>query len=512
MSSNHPYRPDRKYAFTGMAVELGAIPLEAPAGITSWSASINFRETAGYVTDDTGQTYCLNESYPTSRDGLTFGFTDGLGGDRVRNRDSGLDPRLAGGHFSNSSGSQDRVLVFELDLPTAGDYRVKIACGDPFNTRVNQKAEVFDDTSSLGVIVNDASTAAGAWVDASNTERTNEADWLANSAFSADLTFATTTFVLKIGTTNADSSQTFLAHLFVEYIPAAGGYTLAVDPGSYALTGTAANLEQGYELAAAVGSYALTGTAASLKQGYEVAGAVGSYVINGTDATLTYTPVSETLSADAGSYSLTGTAASLEQGYRLTCAPGSYSLAGTDATLTSSSEPPAPTAGGGASGGGGDDATLLDYLRRRDAAPKQGKKTPYLKAVREASKPVDPTPELDSPKRERKQFKEPEVIYKKRATPRAAVQEPAPDPEIRFESYRVPELTAEDAAKRRLAERAELEARIKAQEAVVAGSAARLAEIEEQILVRRRLLEQERLANEIEQDDEEVILLLLVNL
>lgn len=30
MLSSHPYRPDRKFAFTGMAVELGAIPLEAP--------------------------------------------------------------------------------------------------------------------------------------------------------------------------------------------------------------------------------------------------------------------------------------------------------------------------------------------------------------------------------------------------------------------------------------------------------------------------------------------------
>lgn len=139
--------------------------------------------------------------------------------------------------------------------------------------------------------------------------------------------------------------------------PASGStYTLTADAGSYALTGTAANLEYGRALDAAAGSFTLSGTDASLEYGYSLtaeAGSfalsgqdaalefgyaldaeAGSYALTGQDATLTYTPVGGyTLVAEAGSYSVSGTDATLNLGISLTAEAGSFTISGQDASL-----------------------------------------------------------------------------------------------------------------------------------------------------------------------------------
>ena len=113
--------------------------------------------------------------------------------------------------------------------------------------------------------------------------------------------------------------------------PAAGGaFTLTADPGSFAITGTAASLEFGRRLDAAAGSFAVTGTAASLEKGFEVAADPGAYTITGTAATLQRTA---RLSADSGAFSITGTAASLEKGFELAADPGAFAISGTAATF-----------------------------------------------------------------------------------------------------------------------------------------------------------------------------------
>lgn len=175
---------------------------------------INFRATAGFVTDGANETYSLAEAYPTTRGGATFGWTDGLGGDRTRDRNAAIDRRMAGANFTNSTGSQDRVTVFQLDLPAAGTYDIRVAVGDESNPRTNQKLEIFDNVTSKGVLVNDASTAAAHWVDATNVERTSDSDWSTNNA-KATITFASTTLVIKTGTTAATTDNTFLSHIRV---------------------------------------------------------------------------------------------------------------------------------------------------------------------------------------------------------------------------------------------------------------------------------------------------------
>lgn len=131
-------------------------------------------------------------------------------------------------------------------------------------------------------------------------------------------------------------------------------YTLAADPGSYAVTGTAATLSTTRLLVADAGSVAVTGTDASLVVGRMVAADAGAVAIVGTDATLLATrllvadagavdiigtaatlAVGRTLVADAGSVVVTGTAADLiyAQGATLTADPGSYAITGTAADL-----------------------------------------------------------------------------------------------------------------------------------------------------------------------------------
>lgn len=217
---------------------------------SAWVLSVNFRSSEPFVTDGAGQTYCLDESYPVNRDGKTFGFIDGLAGDRVRDRDAGLDPQLAGAHFTNSTGSQDRVLEFQVDLPSPGSYKIRLALGDPNNARTNQTARIFDDTT-LKETIFDASTASSRWIDATEVER-DESDWLSNNA-EITVAFSTTTFILKIGTTNAAGDSTFLAHLGIEKV-------VSTDTGDGESSGIATASGVGASTAASSASSAGTST------------------------------------------------------------------------------------------------------------------------------------------------------------------------------------------------------------------------------------------------------------
>jgi hypothetical protein len=111
----------------------------------------------------------------------------------------------------------------------------------------------------------------------------------------------------------------------------AAGITLAADPGSFAFTGAAANLELGREVVADPGSFAFTGTDANLERGREVVADPGSFVFTGVAANL---ELGREVVADAGSFAFTGTAANLERGREVVADPGSYAFTGTDATLS----------------------------------------------------------------------------------------------------------------------------------------------------------------------------------
>jgi hypothetical protein len=159
----------------------------------------NFRETSGFVTDGADETYVTADSYPTTRAGWTFGWESP--GIDMRDRDSGVDRRLAGANFT--SGGDD----FRVDLPATGDYDVRLAAGDT-TFAVQPEFTVRDDTTTFITI--SGSVSADNYLDAANTSRT-EAAW-PGSNVAVTQTFASTILRLR---KVAAGNGVYLTHLRV---------------------------------------------------------------------------------------------------------------------------------------------------------------------------------------------------------------------------------------------------------------------------------------------------------
>jgi hypothetical protein len=102
--------------------------------------------------------------------------------------------------------------IYAIDLPAAGAYTLFLAVGDPSYARSNQKVELFDDTTSLGVLFTGASTgAANSFLDAAGNVWTAAA-WPASNV-GVTKTFSTTKLRLKLGD---GANSTFLVSVFVQ--------------------------------------------------------------------------------------------------------------------------------------------------------------------------------------------------------------------------------------------------------------------------------------------------------
>lgn len=174
---------------------------------------IDFRETAGFITDPANHTSELTLSdpgnYPTTTpQGNTVGY-EGLVAAQIGSRDrlSTNDARLAGLHFTNTAS----IATYRIDLPAAGVYKIRIALGDASYAQ-NAKCELFDDTTSLGVLSSTATTAANNFRDATDAEY-SAANWPASNT-AVVKTFASTICRFKMGSTAAATYA--WAHVYVE--------------------------------------------------------------------------------------------------------------------------------------------------------------------------------------------------------------------------------------------------------------------------------------------------------
>ena len=88
---------------------------------------VNFRATAGYVTDPTG--FVAQTDYTLYSPSRGYGYlATPTGSSGVRNRTTGLDPQLAGIHFSNAA------FKFRIDLPNGpGRYRLRAVHHDEYD-------------------------------------------------------------------------------------------------------------------------------------------------------------------------------------------------------------------------------------------------------------------------------------------------------------------------------------------------------------------------------------------
>ncbi len=171
---------------------------------------INFRTTSGFVTDSAGQTYCIDDAYPTTRGGFTFGIVSG--GGNTRDRNSGSDVRLAGIQFTgNASGGTPAV--FRLDLPSSGSYDIYAAFGD-FNNGQHIDAEIGDNGSYTTIASNVNTVGGQEFVDATGTLRTSVSDWVSNNA-KLTKAFSSTVLQIRLGGLSANTDSSCIAHLRV---------------------------------------------------------------------------------------------------------------------------------------------------------------------------------------------------------------------------------------------------------------------------------------------------------
>jgi len=181
----------------------------------AWDKGFNFRATAGYVTDGPNETYVIGDAYPVTRNSVTFGWLDSIGS-QTRDRLSSGDVRLAGINYAVNTPAVKR---FQVDLPATGDYIITLAMGDATFSHSYASIEFLDNTTSLATLTGIVLSSAGYFCDAAGTVHTSQANWIANEV-TITKTFATTILIIKLGSVDAQSDVSPIAHLFVSQVAA----------------------------------------------------------------------------------------------------------------------------------------------------------------------------------------------------------------------------------------------------------------------------------------------------
>ena len=180
---------------------------------------IDFRSSSGFVTDPTN---CAAElggglTYPTTTaQGNQVGWESGYVAGNEVDRDNTIDARLAGSHFTSPAAA-----TYRIDLPATGSYVINLALGDAISSGLIEKLELFDTTTSLGVLVNGSNGSSfTTWggLDAQNNLYTSSAAWAAANPLggggtgSITKTFSTTIarFTVGDGTNFATINHIFI--------------------------------------------------------------------------------------------------------------------------------------------------------------------------------------------------------------------------------------------------------------------------------------------------------------
>ena len=182
----------------------------------AFKEGINFRATSGYVTDGTDETHCIHtDGFPTVRAGATFGWESG-GTPDSRDRNSGLDARLAGINFFTNVGTNQAT--WRMDLDTATDHDIRLALGDAASTQDDQYCEVIDGSTTFITIDETGNTTPQEdYIDATDVIRTSASDWVTNNA-KVTRTFGSTILRVTIGNPVNQTNASTIAHIFAEEV------------------------------------------------------------------------------------------------------------------------------------------------------------------------------------------------------------------------------------------------------------------------------------------------------
>lgn len=265
---------------------------------------VNFRATAGYVTDPANYTYDLGEAYPVTRGGITFGYLTSKQIDQTRDRDNTVgDKRLAGINFTIASVSGS-LGTFQLDKTGAATVILGLGDLSASNTIGISIADSGGTKFSISGSVN-----AAEFYDGSGVKRTSAADWASNQQPSAQYTFASYLQYIVTDTVNVNTGR--IATLaFVEAASTSGALNAA---GAGALSATGSALAAGVLSSAGTGAFGPTGAAL----GAGVLGSAGQAVASWGGAALA-----------AGVLSSAGAATATFVGASINSSTGDFSSAG----------------------------------------------------------------------------------------------------------------------------------------------------------------------------------------
>ena len=174
----------------------------------AWSIGIDFRATAGYVSDPAGCTYCAADVYPVTRGGATFGWDVAP---IQYDQSTSIDHRLAG-----CASVSTPARTFRLDLPAPGDYILRAALGS-YSFSSYYSFKFYDNATLLLAMTGTPISNNNQYRDMTQTLRTSDTDWAANNA-PVTFTFAST--ILNV-THVASSAGKNIAHLYVEQVSTA---------------------------------------------------------------------------------------------------------------------------------------------------------------------------------------------------------------------------------------------------------------------------------------------------
>lgn len=188
----------------------------------AFSKGFDFRSSIAYVSDPTNCTYEAHDApdtYPTTRNGVTFGWvTTTVQDGRDRDNTAGNE-KVAGINFTSTGA----VYTFQVDLPASGDYNIYLGVGDVFSSGSVGQVLIKDGSTTLITISHNATNRI---YDANDTAFTTLAGWVSGQT-PQKVTFSgsTLSLLLSIGSDTIGA----IAHLFVDQVAAGGD--LSAFPG-----------------------------------------------------------------------------------------------------------------------------------------------------------------------------------------------------------------------------------------------------------------------------------------
>jgi hypothetical protein len=182
--------------------------------LESFSASLNFRASKGYVADQAGETVVLGDQYPSRGNYVTYGWVSNT---RItgldRNAAAPYAPELSGLNYTtNATGGVE----FRVDLPAAGTYAVRLAIGDPAFAQIGQYVSICDGVNGpILATVATGQTAAG-FIDATGVTRAGPDVWKASNE-PVQVVTSGPVLTIRIGD-SPDGNNTCLSHLEIRSV------------------------------------------------------------------------------------------------------------------------------------------------------------------------------------------------------------------------------------------------------------------------------------------------------